>query len=132
MGPRLAILFSIGALALLPSLPVQAAEKGSMAYASVSQPATKSQTTEPTLIQGQRNVLEMVADQLDLSNEQQSELQNLLQRQQEQVAALHEDLTSSDAEKSAKFHQIRQQTKQQFVAVLTRDQKREFNRIMGQ
>lgn len=127
MGPRLAVLISAGALALSSSLPARAAEKASISYPS--QPASKA--AQPTGIQGQRNVLEMVAEQLDLSAGQKIELQNLLRAEQEQVAALHQDLDSTDAQKSARFHQIRQQTKNSFVAVLTGEQRREFNRIMG-
>ena len=127
MGPRLAILFSAGALALTSGLPARAAEKASISYPS--QPATKA--AQPPVIQGQRNVPEMVAEQLDLSDVQKIELQSLLQKEQEQVAALHQDLNSTDAQKSAKFREIRRQTKSSFVAVLTADQRREFNRIMG-
>jgi Spy/CpxP family protein refolding chaperone len=127
MGPRLAILFSAGALALASGLPARAAEKTSVSYPN--QPATKA--AQPVVIQGQRNVLEIVADQLDLSDGQKIELQSLLEKQQEQVAALHQDLNSTDAQKSARFREIRRQTKDRFVAVLTEEQRREFNRIMG-
>lgn len=127
MGPRLAVLISAGALALSSSLPARAAEKASISYPS--QPASKA--AQPAVIQGQLNILEMVAEQLDLSAGQKIELQNLLRAEQEQVAALHQDLDSTDAQKSARFHQIRQQTKNSFVAVLTGEQRREFNRIMG-
>lgn len=47
----------------------------------------------------------MVAEQLDLSDGQKLELQNLLQAEQEQVAALHQDLNSTDAQKSARLDQ---------------------------
>jgi|SRR5689334_23043284 len=127
MGPRLAILFSAGALALASGLPARAAEKVSLSYPN--QPATKA--AQPVVIQGQRNVLEIVAEQLDLSDAQKIELQSLLEKQQEQVAALHQDLNSTDAQKSARFREIRRQTKDRFVAVLTEEQRREFDRIMG-
>ena len=125
MGPTLAILLSAGALTLASGLPADAAEKASISYSN--QPAKAAQSV---VIQGQRNVLEMVAEQLDLSDGQKIELQSLLQKEQEQVAALHQDLNSTDAQKSARFHQIRQQTKSSFIAVLTPEQRREFNRIM--
>ncbi|HEU5232816.1 MAG TPA: hypothetical protein VFU50_08155 [Terriglobales bacterium] len=127
MGPRLAILFSAGALALMSGLPARAAEKASISYPS--QPSTK--TGCPAVIQGQRNVLEMVAEQLDLSDGQKFELQSLLQQEHKQLTALHQDLNSTDAQKSARSREIRRQTKNSFVAVLTADQRREFNRIMG-
>src|SRR5579884_4402661 len=127
MGPRLAVLFSAGALALVSGMPARAAEKASISYPS--QPASKA--AQPAVIQGQRNILEMVAEQLDLSNGQKIDLQNLLEKEQEQVAALHQDLKATDAQKSASFRRIRQQTKDSFVAVLTPEQRREFNRIMG-
>ena len=127
MGPRLAILFSAGALALMSGLPGRAAEKASISYPS--QQTTKA--VQPAVIQGQRNVLEMVAEQLDLSDGQKIDLQSLLQKEQEQVAALHQDLNTTDAQKSVRFREIRRRTKNSFVAVLTADQRREFNRIMG-
>jgi Spy/CpxP family protein refolding chaperone len=127
MGPRLAILFSAGALALASSLPASAAEKASISYPS--KPAAKA--VRPAVIQGQRNVLEMVAERLDLSDRQKIELQSLLKNEQEQVAELHQDLKATDAQKSAKYRQIRLETKNSFVAVLTQEQRREFNRIMG-
>lgn len=127
MGPRLAILFSAGALALISGLPARTAEKASISYPSQS--VTK--TAQPAVIQGQRNVLEMVAEQLDLSDGQKFELQSLLQQEHKQLTALHQDLNSTDAQKSARFREIRRQTKNSFVAVLTADQRREFDRIMG-
>ena len=129
MGPRLAILPSAGALALLSGLPADAAEKASTSYPSQS--AVKTSGAQPALIQGQRNVLEMIAEQLDLSDGQNIELQNLLQLEQQRVAALHQDLNSTDAQKNARYRQIRQETKNGFVTVLTVEQRREFNRIMG-
>ena len=71
MGPRLAVLISAGALALASGLPARAAEKASISYPS--QPASK--VAQTTGIQGQRSVLEMVAEQLDLSDGQKLELQ---------------------------------------------------------
>ena len=127
MGPRLAVLISAGTLALSFGLPAGAAEKASISFPS--QQAAKA--AQPVVIQGQRNILEMVSEQLDLSDGQKVELKNLLRTEQEQVTALHQDLNSTDAQKSATFHQIRQQTKSSFVAVLTPEQRRELNRIMG-
>lgn len=128
MGPRLAILISAGALALASGLPARATEKGSILHPS--QPAIKS-PAQPALIQGQRNILEMVGERLDLSDGQKLELQNLLQAEQEQVTELHRDLKSTDAQKNARYRQITQETKSSFVSVLTAEQRREFNRIMG-
>lgn len=127
MGPRLAILLSAGAIALLPGLPARAAEKASISYPS--QPAVKA--AQPTTIQERRSVLEMVAERLNLFDYQKIELKNLLQAQQDQLAALHQDLNSSDAQKSTKFLRIRRQTKDSFVALLTPEQRSEFNRLMG-
>ena len=126
MGQRLAVLISAGALALSFGLPARAAEKTSISY-----PNQAAKAAQPLVIQGRLNVLETTAEQLDLSDGQRVELQSLLQKEHEQVAALHQDLNSSDAQKGASFRQIRQQTKNNFVAVLTPEQRREFNRMMG-
>jgi len=129
MGPKLALLFAAGALTLLPGLSARAAEKAPVSYSTESR--LKSLPAQPALIQGKRSVLEMIAEHLDLSGVQKIDLQNLLDEEQKQVAALHQDVKSTDAQKSAKFHEIRQKTKDSFVAVLTPDQRREFNKIMG-
>ena len=128
MGSRLAFLISVGALAMASALAARAAEKAPISYPN--QPAIKS-PANPAVVQGQRNVLEMVAEQLDLSDRQTLQLQNLLKAEQEQVTELHHDFKATDAQKSARYRQIRQQTKDSFVAVLTPEQRREFNRIMG-
>jgi hypothetical protein len=67
MGSRLAVLIAVGALALASALPAPAAEKAPISYPN--QPAIKS-PAKPAVIEGQRNILQMVAEQLNLSDGQ--------------------------------------------------------------
>jgi len=68
----------------------------------------------------------MMADSLDLSRQQKDQLETLLERQRDLLVALHQHAEVSDQQKSAQFQQIRCQTKEQFAAMLTSQQRREF------
>ena len=131
MNSRIAILVAAGAFALAPAMRAQNAATATFAYANQpSESVSASALRQPRPAQGQRNILELVADKLDCSNEQRLQLQGLLERQQESLNALHHDVGVNDDQKRARFQEIRQQTKQQFIAMLTPDQKRDFARMM--
>jgi len=131
MKSRIAIFISAGVLAVAPAMNAQQARSGLFSYASApSQPSAAAQVGKQPVIQGQRNVLELMADKLELSAAQKLQLHGLLDRQQEQVAALHQDVQLSDDGKREQFQQIKRQTREEFVAMLTAPQKREFSRMM--
>jgi hypothetical protein len=95
-----------------------------------NQPSAATHDLKPRTIEGQRDVLELMADNLDLSSQQKSELSALMGRQHELLAAMHQHTDLTDDQKSAQFQQIRRQTKEQFVAMLTQQQKKEFQSMM--
>lgn len=131
MKSRIAIMISAGVLAVSPALHAQGAQSGSFSYASTpDQHSATAQAGKQPIIQGQRNVLELMADKLELSATQKLQLHSLLDRQQVQVAALHQDVQLSDDGKREQFQQIKRQTREDFVAMLTAPQKREFSRMM--
>jgi Spy/CpxP family protein refolding chaperone len=132
MTSRIAIFVSAAALTLAPAM---LAQEGSVSpgfdfASSASQPSVASQNPKPRSIQGQRDVLELMADKLDLSGQQKGQVEALIGYEHQQLAALHQHLDLSDEQKSAQFQQIRRQTKEQFVAILTREQRREFESLM--
>jgi Spy/CpxP family protein refolding chaperone len=127
MTSRIAIIVSAAALALAPATRAQQAR---FEFAGASQPPVASQNLQPRSIQGQCDVLELMADKLDLSMQQKSQVEALIGHQHEQLAALHQHIDISDEQKSAQFQQIRRQTKEQFAAILTREQRREFESLM--
>lgn len=123
----------MGALAIAPAMAAQEANSAPAAFAYTSrpsQPAVGSQTQKPRSIQGQRDVLELVGDKLDLSNQQKYQLETLMGHQHQLLAALHQHTDMSDEQKSEQFQQIRRQTKEQFVAILSRQQRHEFESMM--
>lgn len=125
---RIAIIVSSGMLAVAPASWAQRAVAAPVfAYASTPAGATATSTIHrqhPS--EGQRNVLEMIADNLDFSAAQRSHLQSLLDRQQDSLVTLHQSTEANDEQKRLAFQKIRQQTKQEFVAMLTPAQKRAF------
>jgi Spy/CpxP family protein refolding chaperone len=127
MTSRIAIFVSAAALALAPAMLAQQAR---FEFAGASQPPVASQNLQPRSTQGQCDVLELMADKLDLSMQQKSQVEELIGHEHQQLSALHQHLDVSDEQKSTEFQQIRRQTKEQFAAILTREQRREFQSLM--
>lgn len=129
---RIANLISAGALLLSPALLAQQASVSpEFAFAgNGSQPSAVSKSVAPRPIQGRRDVLELVGENLHLSVRQRSQLETLMGHQHELLAQLHERAELSDEQKNAEFQQIRRQTKEQFVAILSHQQRREFESMM--
>lgn len=129
---RIANLIMSGALVLAPAIyGQQTGVPQEFAFASVPNvPTSTAKTAQPRTIQGQRDVLELVAQNLDLSHQQKYQLETLLGRQHELLVALHQHTEMSDEQKSAQFQEIRRQTKEQFVATLTPTQRRNFESMM--
>jgi plasmid maintenance system antidote protein VapI len=132
MTCRIAIFVSVAALALGPAMRAQQAtvSAGFDFASSASQPSVASQNLKPMPLQERRDVLELVADKLDLSMQQKSQVETLIGHEHQQLTALHQHIDISDEQKSAQFQQIRRQTKEQFAAILTHEQRREFESMM--
>lgn len=121
---RIAILFSAGALALAPAMVAQGGPGKAFAFASQTGQTTQARQQRPG--HGQRHILELMADRLDFSDQQKLQLNSLLERQQQMISALHQNTQVDDQQKQTQSQQIRQQTKEQFVAMLTPEQRRQF------
>jgi len=118
---RIAILFSAGALALAPAMVAQGGPGKAFAFASQTAQARQQRPGH-----GQRHILELMADRLDFSDQQKLQLDSLLERQRQMISALHQNTQVDDQQKQTQSQQIRQQTKEQFVAMLTPEQRRQF------
>lgn len=132
MKLRIFILVSAAVVTLGPMVLAQQAGSGS-AFSfsgSNSQPSVSAHDFKPRAIEGQRDVLELMADSLDFSSDQKSQLSTLMGHQHDLLAAMHKHTDLTDEQKSAQFQQIRRQTKEQFVAMLTQQQKKEFQSMM--
>jgi plasmid maintenance system antidote protein VapI len=129
---RIVNLILAGALLFASALLAQQASVSrEFAFAgNESQPSAASKSGKPRPIQGQRDVLELVGEKLQLSVQQRSQLETLMGHQHELLAQLHQRAELSDEQKNAEFQQIRRQTKEQFVAILSHQQRREFESMM--
>ena len=132
MTSRIAILISATALAITPALAArQAGASAEFGFASnTNTSSSASPSAKSRSIQGQRDVLEMVGDSLRLSIPQKTQLQTIIGHERELLASLHQHLEMSDEQKSAEFQRIRRQTKEQFVAILTSEQRREYESMV--
>jgi Spy/CpxP family protein refolding chaperone len=132
MISRIAIFVSAAALALAPAMRSQQANPlpGFDFAGSGNQPSIASENLKARSIPGKCDVLELMADKLDLSMQQKSRVEELIGHEHQKLAALHQHIDISDEQKSAEFQQIRRQTKEQFAAILTREQRREFESSM--
>ena len=121
-----------GAMVLAPAMHgQQAGLPQGFAFASAPNvPTSTAKTAHPRTIQGQQDVLELVAQNLDLSHQQKYQLETLLGRQHDLLLALHQHTDMSDEQKSAQFQEIRRQTKEQFAAMLTPTQRRNFESMI--
>jgi hypothetical protein len=128
---RIANLMISGALILAPAIHGQeVAVPQGLAFAGPSNAPIPVSKSAPRAIQGQQDVLQLVAQNLNLSHQQKYQLETLLERQHELLVGLHQHTDMSDEQKSAEFQQIRRQTKEQFAAILTSQQRREFESMM--
>jgi Spy/CpxP family protein refolding chaperone len=96
-----------------------------MAFAS-----NASQANSPSAVRGQAHILEMVGEKLNLTDEQNQELQLLLQKQRQAISAVRQDFRFSDDQKELGVEEVKQQTRVRFVAMLSPEQKREFSKMM--
>jgi len=117
----------------LAAIAAAAQTTGGPAYNFASQPTQPiSAQAGEAQFKGSRDVLELMADKLDFSDRQKLQLQQLIDREHQSIAELHQNAQMSDEQKTASFQQIQAQTKGQFVAMLTPGQHREFRKMMRQ
>jgi len=112
--------------------------------AAVARDSSQSDTTAPQT-QGQeggagRHHREMdpakrtqhLAKKLNLSSEQQSKIQGLLQDEKTQMQSLKQDASSSQQDRRAKFMEIHKNTSEQIRASLNPDQQKKWDEMQSE
>jgi Spy/CpxP family protein refolding chaperone len=78
------------------------------------------------------NRLEEMSKQLNLSDDQKNKLKPILQDEQQQMQAIHNDTSLSHDEKKAKAKEIRESHTSQINEVLTPDQQKKWEEMKKQ
>jgi periplasmic protein CpxP/Spy len=73
--------------------------------------------------------LQMMTKQLNLTTDQQEKIKPLLESQNQQMQALHQDTSLSQEDRMSKMRQIRQSTNDQIKSVLNADQQQKFEEM---
>jgi Spy/CpxP family protein refolding chaperone len=73
--------------------------------------------------------LQRLTQQLDLTSDQQAKIKPILEQDQQQMQAVHEDSSVSQQDKWGKMKQIRQSTDEQIKAVLNPEQQQKFAKM---
>ena len=76
--------------------------------------------------------LEHMTQMLNLTADQQQKIKPILENQQTQMQALHQDTSMSQADRRSKMMQIHQNTQQQIGAVLTPEQQQKWQQMQEQ
>ena len=105
--------------------------------AQESQPATQGSSASSSDKQvhrkhGKQNPAERVqklSKKLNLSSEQQTKVQGILESQQQQMQSLRQDTSLAEQDKRAKFADLRQSTANQIRAALNEDQQKKFDEM---
>ncbi len=73
--------------------------------------------------------LQMMTKQLNLTADQQEKIKPMLESQNQQMQALHQDTSLSQEDRMSKMQQIRQSTNEQIKSVLNPDQQQKFEQM---
>jgi hypothetical protein len=95
-----------------------------------SQPSSQGQSSS-----GQSNIdtqVQILTEQLNLTNDQQGKVRSILSDQHEQAMTLVKDATMSREDKLSKLHSLRETTISKVRDVLTNDQKPKFDQMVQQ
>lgn len=75
--------------------------------------------------------LQHMTQQLNLTDAQQQQIKPILENQDKQMQALHEDSSLSQQDRMTKMQQIRQDSSTQIKAVLNPDQQQKYQQMMS-
>jgi len=73
--------------------------------------------------------LQMMTKQLNLTADQQEKIKPMLESQNQQMQALHQDTSLSQEDRMSKMREIRQSTNEQIKSVLNPDQQQKFEQM---
>jgi len=75
--------------------------------------------------------LQMMTKQLNLTTDQQQQIKPILENEQEQVQALHQDSSLSPQDRMSKMQQIRENAAGQIKPILNADQQAKYQQMMS-
>lgn len=75
--------------------------------------------------------LQHMTRQLDLNDDQQQKIKPMLEQEQQQLQALHQDTSMSRQDRMSKMMQIRQSTNDEINKVLSADQQKKFQEMQN-
>ncbi len=80
---------------------------------------------------GQRG-FERMAQELNLTDQQKTQIQNIFQTQRQQAQAIRQDASLTPEQRQDKLKQLRESTHQQITGVLTPEQQQKFQQLRAQ
>ena len=106
-------------------------------FGQESQPATQAPSASSSDKQGHgkhgkqdpAERVQKLSKKLNLSSEQQTKVQGILESQQQQMQSLRQDTSLSAQDRKAKAADLRQSTSSQIRAVLNADQQKKFDQM---
>jgi periplasmic protein CpxP/Spy len=75
---------------------------------------------------------QMMAQQLNLSEQQQTQMQGIMQTQRQQAQAIRQDTSLTPEQRRQKMQELRQSTHQQMMGMLTPDQQQKWQQLRSQ
>jgi len=75
--------------------------------------------------------LQMMTKQLNLTSDQQQQVKPILENEQQQMQALHQDSSLSQQDRMGKMRQIRESTASQVKPILNADQQAKYQQMMS-
>lgn len=75
--------------------------------------------------------LQMMTKQLNLTSDQQQQIKPILENEQQQFQALHQDSSLSQQDRMSKMQQIRENTASQIKPILNADQQAKYQQMMS-
>jgi Spy/CpxP family protein refolding chaperone len=123
----------ITAFLLLPLASIAQEQQTQQQTPSQSQ-STQSQTDDQQqhrmARRGHRGEsMEMMAEKLNLTDQQKQQVKDLHQKTMEQARAIRNDSSLSDADKKQKLQDLHKQTREQFLSMLTPEQKQQLKEM---
>jgi protein CpxP len=95
-------------------------------------PSTPGQSAMGTTASGPDAHLQMLTEKLNLTDDQKAKLRPILQDQEQQLRAVHDDTSLSQEQKRAKKKAIHESFHEQINAVLTPEQQAKFKEMKHQ
>jgi Spy/CpxP family protein refolding chaperone len=130
---RRSLLSLITAFLLLPLSGIAQEQQNQQQTPSQSQTPqtqTDNQQQQPRGRLGHRGErMQMMAEKLNLTDQQKQQVKDLRQKTMEQARAIRNDSSLSDADKKQKLQDLHKQTREQFLSMLTPEQKQQLKEM---